>query len=391
MATYGDDIVIQALKSTMRARQPVMIVGQPGVGKTATVRAIAKEMGYELITLLGSTMDSTDLVGLPSPKELRVIDFDGNEVVEMVTAYLKPWWQARILATKKVIVFLDEYSTASPSVQASMLTFLQNREFGDGSSLPRETIVIGAMNPQESAGQAGNELSMPTVNRIVFLPWQLSHDSWYKGMLDAWGEKVSPAELKWKRRIVSFIKDNPSQLHREPNPNENIDIYGAQAKDPSNAEIARTAWASMRSWDNLSKVLANAPEAVYVQDLLAQGTVGWAAAQDFRIWLQSNNEMSPYDVLRDPSSVDWANASLNDTALLFRAIIEMVGPTTVGAVLKLIKTILDSGNGSILGPYYQELFKNLTDPSIVGEEIAPKALKAIQRLLPLLTPFIETD
>lgn len=385
--TYGREPVVEALKAAMEARVPVMAVGAPGVGKTATIRALAIEMGYTLITLLGSSMDPTDINGLPAPSKMTIEDENGEREVG-ITTYLAPWWAAKTLAEKKVIIFLDEYSNAPPAVQASMLTFLQDREFGDGTKLPPETIVIAAMNPMSSA-VSGVELASPTVNRIVFLPWHTSHESWYEGMLDAWGEKVSPREMTWRRRIVNFIKAQPFQLHKEPDEDINVESYGVNPDDEINAEIARMTWPSRRSWDNLSKLLATAPDNNYVQDMIAQGTVGWGAAQDFRIWLQQNDDtLSLSEVLKDPNSVDWDSVGLNDGTILFTGMIDIINRDTTGPVLKTINSVINSGNAGLVGPYYQEIFKKVTDPNIVGEETAGKAIRAVQQLLTKLSPYL---
>lgn len=387
---YGREPVVDALKSAMLARVPSIVIGAPGVGKTATIQALADEIGYELITLLGSSMDPTDLAGLPSPATIE-IETDSGELQETrVTDYLTPWWAAKALTKKKVIIFLDEFNNASPAVQASMLTFIQDRTLGNGQKLPKETIIIGAMNPISSAVN-GTELALPTTNRIIFLPWHTSSDSWFEGMLDGWGNKISKEEAEWKKKIVAFIRTQPGLLHREPDPNINPEVYGISGSDEMSIEIARMAWPSRRSWDNLSKALAKAPSSPYVQDLIAQGTVGASAAQDFRIWLQSNSSaLTPEEVLADPKAVDWENISLNDSAMVFRGIIELIGPSNVGQVLKTVNEVINSNNAGLVGPYYQEIFKKVSDPRLVGEATAAKALKAVQQLLTKLTPYLNS-
>ena len=142
------DKVLVAIKAAMESRMPTMIGGAPGTAKTATIRSIAEEMGYELLTVIGSQMDPTDIVGLPQGQEVGKAE-NGEPIY--ATVNLSPWWQARILLKKKVILFLDEFSNTSGAVRASMLTLLQNREFPNGQVMPDETIVIGAMNPADQA------------------------------------------------------------------------------------------------------------------------------------------------------------------------------------------------------------------------------------------------
>src|SRR5699024_12692494 len=52
------------------AKIPTMMIGDPGVGKSASVRALADELDCDVIVLLGSQLDQTDLTGLPQGREL---------------------------------------------------------------------------------------------------------------------------------------------------------------------------------------------------------------------------------------------------------------------------------------------------------------------------------
>lgn len=49
-----------------------MLVGEPGTGKTATIKSLFRERGYTVITLIGSQMDRTDLAGIPVKSEAVV-------------------------------------------------------------------------------------------------------------------------------------------------------------------------------------------------------------------------------------------------------------------------------------------------------------------------------
>lgn len=52
---------IQAVKLLVSVKQPVMLSGSPGVGKSDVVRQAAKELGIQLIDLRLSQMDPVDL------------------------------------------------------------------------------------------------------------------------------------------------------------------------------------------------------------------------------------------------------------------------------------------------------------------------------------------
>src|SRR4051812_17898825 len=76
--TTGADMIRVALF----ANQTVLLIGDPGVGKSAIMYQAAKEMNYPLHVLLGSTLDPTDIGGLPmrSPDGTHVIRIPLEEI-----------------------------------------------------------------------------------------------------------------------------------------------------------------------------------------------------------------------------------------------------------------------------------------------------------------------
>lgn len=313
-------IAEQVLLASMKARMPAVLVGPPGVGKTAKLYDLARRMGYELITLVGSQLDPTDIVGLPKGELLGKTE-EGEDVFGTVN--LSPWWQVRILLHRKVILFLDEMSNTSSATRASMLTMLQSREFPNGQKMPPETIIVGAMNPTDQAAD-GYDLDNPTTNRINFIVWAPSVAEWKAGMLRAWGKKVSPLELTWRARIVSFIEDTPGLLQKLPEPVESPEAFGVNPGDASEMEVLRYAWPSRRSWDNLSRVLAQAGDNTMVQDTIAQGVVGYEATSKFRDWLKRNSQLSPDELLADPKNVNWKTMPVDTANFLLRSILDKV-------------------------------------------------------------------
>lgn len=353
-------MTMAAMEAAVQARVPVMLVGAPGTGKTASVRELAKKIGYELITLVGSQLDPTDITGLPKGEKVLEKE-DGSPV--WGTSYLAPWWQVKILTKKKVLLFLDEFSNTPGATRASMLTLLQNREFPNGEVMPEETIVIGAMNPAEQAAD-GYELDLPTTNRLFFIPWSPSAASWYSGMLEAWGDTVSEKEMKWRQRVVAFLKDNPTWLHQEPNDVDTTEVYGVNKNNPSQMEVLRSAWASRRTWDKLTQVLSHTGEDSSIQDLIMQGLVGYAAAGAFREWLRRNDVIDPRKVLEDPSKFNWEKMSLDDSNLVLRAILEMVDDETSLKVIKVFETVADAGRTDLGAPFIKGLIQALSNSKL---------------------------
>lgn len=372
------DTNLESIKAAIQASIPVMLVGAPGTGKTATIQKLARDMDYKLITIVGSRLDPTDVSGLPKAEKMYEKS-DGSPVYG--TVYLSPWWQITTLKEKKVILFFDEFSNTPPSVRASLLTLLQSREFANGEKMPEETVMIAAMNASDQAAD-GYELDLPTTNRFFFIDWKPGNMSWYEGMLNAWGEKVSDEEMMWRSKIVSFLKDNPSFIHKEPHDASSVDVYGLDSRDSNQMEVFRSAWASQRSWDKLSQALPFAGERTQVQDKLIQGLVGFSASSRFREWLQKNDNINPMKVMESPESFNWKSMSLNDTNLVLRSLVDMVDETNSEKIINVFECVADAGRVDAGAPFIKELLKNLTSsklPKPVVDANRGRALKLVKK------------
>lgn len=356
-----------SLLASMKSRMPAVLVGPPGVGKTSKIYELTEKMGYELITLIGSQLDPTDIVGLPKGEHLGVDD-EGRDIHGTVN--LAPWWQVRILQHRKVVLFLDEITNSSPQVRASQLTMLQHREFPNGSKMPQETIVVGAMNPTDEAAD-GHDLDYPTTNRINFIVWSPTVAEWKEGMRKAWGNtNASTEEMEWRERIVRFIEHTPSQLQKLPSFSSSPEAYGVDPNNASEMEVLRYAWPSRRSWDNLSKTLPFANGNTVVEDTLAQGMVGYAAAADFRDWLTKNSTISPVDLMKNPKTYDWRTANISEAKSLIRSLVEYSKNEKYSTrVIAVFEELANQGQHALAAGDMRELARSATSKEFSKEVI----------------------
>lgn len=353
-----------ALRASMTARQPVMLVGDPGTSKTATIQSIAQEMGYDLIPLIASRMDPQDLSGFPTKGEY--VDEDGAR--HAITEYAPQFWQKQILDKKKVILFLDEFGNAHPSVRASMLSLIQDRQFPNGDKFPAETIIVGAMNPTES-GADGYELDRATTNRMHFIAWSPTVDEWLKGMAVNWGrETTTTNESRWRNLIVRFIKDERTYLH-------NMDTSTGSLNHDSDSErvVAHAAWASRRSWDNLARVLgALETTQAEVEDYIAEGIVGAKASAAFRSWIKKHGKLNIAEILKDPDAFEgWDTLELDDVNVLVRSAVDSIDPNSktqeIRNVITVFNKIHDANLASMVGAHIQDYAQILRNNKTVSE------------------------
>lgn len=348
-----------AMRSLVEARVPVMLVSSPGMGKTASVRAMAQEMGYDLITLVPSRMDPQDLSGFPTKGSYEYEDEDGNRVTSAVTEFAPQHWQKVIMEKKKVVLFLDEFSNAHPSVRASLLSFIQDRQFPNGDIFPEETVLIGAMNPSDSAAD-GYELDPATTNRIAFISWNPDLQSWMDGMKENWGKECSEKEMEWRERIVRFISEKPGLLHRENN-NENggketVEVYNFDSNNSSDRAVLSYAWASRRSWDNLARALSNeTSQSEYVEDIIMRGMVGAEAGTHFRSWLEENSKLKVKDIINAPDKFKgWQGITANDATTILSSAIDGANRNNINNVIRIFEILVEVDKASFAAGHLQD-------------------------------------
>jgi hypothetical protein len=216
---------------------PVLLWGEPGIGKTATIRSLGQSLGLHVETVIASLHEPSDFLGLPVP------DLERDR-----TRFLPPEWFRRLEEAGTGILFLDEISTAPPAVQAACLRLVLERSLGSRTLPPGVRIVAAANPPSLAAG--GFELSPPAANRFCHIDWRApSAEAWAAGLLQGFPVPEIPIPKDWEKflplarsLVGGFILARPQLLLRVP-------------EDPE--QLGR-AWPSPRSWEMASRMLAGA-------------------------------------------------------------------------------------------------------------------------------------
>jgi MoxR-like ATPase len=112
------DPQLEALALAVSANLPVLLWGEPGIGKSARIEQLAAGLGVPLETVIASVHEPSDFAGLP------VI---GNDPAGTGVTMAPPDWAVRLAAAGHGIVFFDELSSAPPAVQAALLRKRSNR------------------------------------------------------------------------------------------------------------------------------------------------------------------------------------------------------------------------------------------------------------------------
>ena len=143
---------------------PVMLWGPPGVGKSDMVRQTAMRHQVPVIDIRLSQMEPSDLRGIP----FRV---DGH--VEWAVPAILP--DARRHGTSGIL-FLDEITSAPPSVSAAAYQLILDRRLGE-YQVPPGWAIFAAGNRQ---GDRGVTYTMPAplANRFSHFEVEVNLDDW---------------------------------------------------------------------------------------------------------------------------------------------------------------------------------------------------------------------
>lgn len=283
------DSQLEALTLAVAADLPVLLWGEPGIGKTAALTQLAEALDLPLTTVIASVHEPSDFSGLP---------IVGDDPAEQGVPMAPPDWAVRLVRAGRGLLFLDELSTAPPAVQAALLRLVLERRIG-ALTLPPGVRIVAAANPRGSAAD-GWELSPPLANRFVHLQWTHDHEVVVRGLGGTWPRatlpRLDPAKLPEavdfaRRAVCGLLAARPKLVHQLPS-----------------SEARRGgAWPSPRSWDMTLSLIAFATAAGSSRDvlsLLVRGTVGDGPGLELLASLDRMDLPDPETLLADPAGAD---------------------------------------------------------------------------------------
>lgn len=167
---------------------PVMVWGPPGVGKSQMIAQIGERHGVPVIDIRLSQMEPSDLRGIP---------FRSGDFVEWSVPAILPDGERH---GERGILFLDEITSAPPSVSAAAYQLILDRRLGE-YRVPDGWAIFAAGNRQ---GDRGVTYTMPAplANRFSHFELETHLDDWV-----AWAYANGIDE-----RLIAFLRFRPELL-----------------------------------------------------------------------------------------------------------------------------------------------------------------------------------
>lgn len=214
-----------------------LLIGEKGIGKTATVRDYAKKIGADFITIELSQIDPVEFMGYMIPEEAvgnsetqkGTIDYDkvrkqlekleGKKVDKiLVHRHTMPSWIAKILQNaeegKPTVLFLDEINRGSRDVMNAVMNLIYEKKFGpEEIKLPPNVFIVAAANPDDGEYSV---LSFDKAqrDRVVEINFEMSYAEWRN--------KVAP-KLGIHDSIIRFLDEHEEYFnYTDPETDVNI-------------------------------------------------------------------------------------------------------------------------------------------------------------------------
>ena len=368
----GDVVNVLKLEIKKSTSLVPVIVGDPGIGKSAIVFKLAEDLNYDCYIVSLGALPMEWFSGLPDfATETMDKSYSVEEKTEIKTTV---WTMSDLVRSINVktenalnngknglVVLLDDIHLVEPMIQKYLFELFQNKTL-QNYRIHEQAVMVGAMNGKDSAGLE-NFLSA-VLNRMALYKAKFDKDFWYSNV----GRMLHPY-------VASFAAG----------PNDKY-FSGANSTDGASP--------SPRTWTELSGIIAGAEEMTkgnvsdlnQVLGMMAEARVGREASVEFMKHVKLFQKFDFESVLkkRDPNFK--VSSDISDQILMAFIIRYIQSEDDAKYVIDVVNNNMDKRTFiSIFVQEFDTLYKGI-DKMPEGE-----SKKAFKKLSDLITDESAVD
>ncbi len=240
-------------------QRPILLMGPPGIGKTAIMEQVSQECGVGLVAYTITHHTRQSAIGLPriekrtyDGRQVNVTEYTLSEIIASVYDCIER------TGKREGILFIDEINCVSETLAPTMLQFLQNKTFGS-HKIPDGWMIVAAGNPPEY-NKSVREFDIVTLDRVRKIDIDVNCDVW---MEYAWKHQVHGA-------ILSYLSIKKENFYLVEN------------------TVDGKFFVTARGWEDLSEILKSyeALQVTVTEDLVVQFLQKEEIARDFAAYYQ---------------------------------------------------------------------------------------------------------
>lgn len=191
----------------IKMNEPVMLWGQPGVGKSEVMQQLARDYNAVLCDVRLSQYDSVDLRGIPVPDDgftvwhaPSTLPFEGNEAFP---------------DDGLTLLFLDEINAAAPAVSAVAYQLINDRRVGEHKL--KDNVRIVAAGNRESDRGVTNRMPTPLANRFTHIEIAVDVDAWCEWAIKEQLPAIGIAFMQFRKPLLTtFDPTKPDKAFATP-------------------------------------------------------------------------------------------------------------------------------------------------------------------------------
>ena len=190
-------------------QRPLVVMGPPGLGKTAIMSQIASELGIGYVGYAMTHHTRQSAIGLPmidkavyGGVETSITRYTMSEIIASVYDTMESKGKT------EGILFIDEVNCVSETLSAAMLDLLQNKKFGP-HRIPDGWVLVAAGNPPEFNSSA-RELDIATLDRVRLINVEPDAKVWIRYAMSAGIHPAITYYLQTKPQNLLSMENTPS-------------------------------------------------------------------------------------------------------------------------------------------------------------------------------------